>query len=94
MTVYSISYDLHEASQDYEDLYDAIESLGPSFHALESTWLVDVSGKSAGDIKKNLKDDMDADDSILITEIPSTGGGRWAYAGISDNLGDWFDNHL
>lgn len=94
MTVYEISYDLHVPGQDYEDVHEAIESLGPTFDALESTWLVHVSNKGAGDIADELTGVTDTNDSIVITQIPESGGGRWAYRNVSGDLGDWFDAHL
>lgn len=47
MTVYAVSYDLQDPGQDYDDVHSTIESLGASFHALESTWFVDVTNMSA-----------------------------------------------
>lgn len=76
MTVYEISYDLHEPGQDYEEIHEAIKSLGPTFDALESTWLVDVSNKGAGDIADELTGVTDTNDSIVVTQIPKSGGGR------------------
>lgn len=94
MTVYAISYDLQEPGQDYEEVHSAIEGLGPSFHALESTWFVDVTNQSAGDVKDELLNIADGNDGIVVTEVSSTGRGRWGYAGVSGGLGDWFDDHL
>lgn len=94
MTVYEISYDLQEPGQDYVDIHEAIESLGPTFDALESTWLVDVSNEGAGDIADDLTGVTDTNDSIVVTQIPKSGGGRWAYRNVSGGLGNWFDEHL
>jgi len=94
MTVYSISYDLEDPGQDYDDVHAAIKELGAWFHVLDSTWLVDVSNMSAGDVKDEVLDAADSNDGIVVTEVSSRGGGRWGYAGVNGNLGDWFDEHL
>lgn len=93
MTVYQISYDLNDPGQNYEDIHDAIDGLGPSFHALDSTWFVDVS-LDTSDVKEELKDGANSNDSILVTKMPSSGGGRWSYTSISGGLGDWLREHL
>ena len=94
MTVYAISYDLQEPGQDYDDVHSAIEELGPSFDALESTWFVDVTNMSAGEVRDEITDAADGNDGIVVTEVSSSGIGKWAYTGIDGDLGDWFSEHL
>jgi hypothetical protein len=68
MAVYSISYDLHNPGQNYEDLHEAIKDFGGWWHHLESTWLVDTSS-SASDIAEELYPHLDSNDELLVTRL-------------------------
>uniref|UniRef100_UPI003FD8692B hypothetical protein n=1 Tax=Desulfovibrio sp. TaxID=885 RepID=UPI003FD8692B len=41
---YLISYDLNAPGKNYDQLYDAIKSLGGWWHHLDSTWIVTHAG--------------------------------------------------
>ncbi|TOJ82024.1 hypothetical protein CGI32_18470, partial [Vibrio parahaemolyticus] len=43
MALYSISYDLNNPGQKYENIYSVIRSFGGYNHIMESTWLVSTS---------------------------------------------------
>lgn len=89
MTSYQISYDLQSPGQDYEDLHDAIKSLGDYCHILESTWLVEASDTSASDIRDELKKHIDSNDRLIVTR-PRSG---WATT-FSDDGTDWMYDNL
>jgi hypothetical protein len=93
VTVYEVSYDLSKHGQDYDDLHDAIRSLGDHHHALESYWFVDASGTSTSEIRNDLKSHIDGDDSLIVTKMPQSGGGRSAYTNAS-SAGEWLEEHL
>lgn len=68
MTVYLISYELSNPSQDYSKLFEAINSLGSCMQSLNSTWLVDsaLTGKEIFDVLKPLFDEQD---QLLVIEV-------------------------
>lgn len=45
-------------------------------------------------MKGEVLDAADSNDGIVVTEVASSGGGRWGYVGVSGGLGDWFNEHL
>lgn len=66
--IYAIDYDLNRPGQKYEELYQAIKSLGPWWHYLGSTWLVDTE-LSATTIWKRLETHVDKNDSVLVIGV-------------------------
>ncbi|GAA0275281.1 hypothetical protein GCM10009000_108480 [Halobacterium noricense] len=89
MAVYSISYDLHNPGQNYEDLHETVKDFGGWWHHLESTWLVDTSS-SASDIAEELHPYLDSNDELLVTRL----SGEWASWGINESGNDWLQEHL
>lgn len=89
MSVYAVSYDLHDPGQDYEDLHEAIKDFGSWWHHLESTWLVDTTS-SASDIRDDLKPYLDSNDELLVVRL----SGAWATWGVNDSGNDWLHDHL
>lgn len=91
MTVFQIDYDLQEPGQDYDDISDAISSLGDYTHILGSSWLVDVSGMKAKEVRDNLQESVDRNDKLLVTKI-SKKGQSWATS-FGEGT-DWLREHL
>lgn len=88
MTLYQISYDLHEPGKDYKELFEAIKTLGDYTHILESGWIVDSADKSASDIRDELKTHIDRNDRLLVAKF----GSNWATT-FSDDSTDWLHDH-
>lgn len=66
--IYSINYDLNKPGQNYDRLYEAIKSIGPWFHAMDSVWF--VSSRSRADaIYEKLKPFIDSNDNLFIAEV-------------------------
>lgn len=84
MPVQMISYDLRSPGQDYAGLFDAIEALGPSWHCLESVWLVSAS-MASGQVRDTLNPHLDANDSLLVAAL----GRNWATLGLQEDCTDW-----
>jgi hypothetical protein len=89
MSVQMISYDLRRPGQDYPGLFDAIKALGPSWHCLESIWLVNTTLASA-QVRDALRSHLDANDSLLVAALE----GNWAALGLSRNCTDWLRQFL
>lgn len=73
MTRYLITYDLRK-QRNYDDMYKAIKSYTKWAQVLESVWAV-KSESSAEEIRDNLKQYMDGDDGLYVTESPR--GAAW-----------------
>jgi hypothetical protein len=91
-TVFLISYDL-KASTDYDELYQAIKDYPGWSHILESSWFISASISSALDIRDDLEEHVDGDDELLVTQMPESGGGRWATT-FSGETVDWLKDNL
>lgn len=89
MGIFAISYDLSSPTQNYDNLYRAIESCGSWWRCLESTWLLS-SNMTALDIANRLWGELDADDKLLVT--PVAPGSAWA--GITGECEVWLRANL
>ena len=89
MAVYLITYDLCRPRQEYQDLYEAIKSLGPWWHELDSVWVV-RSAKSIIEIRDTLGLCIDSNDKLFVAELT----GRAAWYGLSAESVSWLKNHL
>lgn len=87
MSVYLITYDLHDPGQDYSDLHDAIESYGDFCHILESCWLIDTTD-SVSDVRDELKTHIDSNDRLFVFKQ----SGVWATS-FSNDCTDWLHDH-
>jgi hypothetical protein len=70
MPLYIISYDLRK-QRNYSDLIDAIKSLGPWAHVLESIWAV-KTGLSFTEIRDFLNNYLDSDDRLIVFKSGSS----------------------
>lgn len=89
MPVQMISYDLRRPGPDYPGLFDAIEALGPSWHCLQSVWLIDTTLTSA-QVRSRLSTHVHANDSLLVAEL----SGDWATTGLAADCTDWLREFL
>jgi hypothetical protein len=74
MAIFIVSYDLNAPGQNYQPLYDALESV-IHCHPLDSFWLIDVD-QSAVEVREALRSFMDSNDSIAVIEF--TPDADWA----------------
>ena len=79
MVVYTVHYTLSEPEQNYEELHDAIESLGDTCHIMDAMWLVRVDANKMGptDIRSELKQHVSKNDKLFVMK-KSTAGVTWA----------------
>ncbi|MEM7211069.1 MAG: hypothetical protein AAF479_04100 [Pseudomonadota bacterium] len=88
MAVYSVLYDLKKPGRDYSGLYRAIKALGPWWHYLESTWLVDTH-LDASDIFGRLKSHIDQNDRVLVVKVSNPRSG-W----LPKGAWEWLEGRL
>lgn len=93
MSVFTVSYDLHDPGRDYSDLHDAIKDYPGYAHILESTWLISISNSNASEIRDDLKPHVDYNDRLLVTQISESLGSSWATT-FTDDHTDWLHNEL
>lgn len=89
MPVQMVTYDLRKPGQDYTGLFDAIETLGPSWHCLQSVWLVNTPLASA-QVRDALRGHLHANDSLLVAAL----SGNWATVGLSSDCTGWLREFL
>jgi len=86
--VHLITYDLNKPGQNYDELYEAIKSLGSWWHYLDSTWLVDTN-LSTQKIFDRIHPKMDSSDYLLIIAVKADYQG-W----LPKDAWDWIKKHL
>ena len=68
--LYLISYDLMAPGKDYKDLWAALRAIG-AVRVLESEWMTQRHNTTPIDIANYCIKFMDANDRILVTEVPN-----------------------
>lgn len=86
MTVYQITYRLSDPVQEYDELYDAIETLGDSIHEENMCWFVDTA-VSRKDIRDELSEQVSYNDKIMVMRKSS-----WS-TNFSNDVTDWLLDH-
>ncbi len=82
MSVYCVSYDLNQAGQNYNALYDELKSPGWC-HPLDSTWLIST-GETAQQLSDRLRRHLDNNDTLLVIGVTKE------YAGwLTQDTWDW-----
>ena len=66
MPLFFVAYDLDKPGQDYQDLWDELESLGAK-RVQDSVWALRNNG-SATSLRDTLKQHMDTNDRLLVIE--------------------------
>lgn len=87
--VYSISYDLHYATSEYQDLYDGIKGFGTWWHQTESVWMI-KSNKTAIEVRDYLTQFIKKDDKLFVIEVRN----HWAGIKFSTEEYDWLKKNL
>ena len=89
MGTYLIGYDLNKPSQNYDELHEAIKSLGAWWHHLDSTWIGKHDGPSTT-IRDYLKPYIDSNDELLVVKLT----GEAAWTGFNQRGSDWLRENL
>ena len=85
--LYLITYDLNKPGQEYDKLYETIKDMGPWWHHLDSTWLVDTD-LGTSDIRDRVKAVIDSNDHVLVVKF----GSNWASFN-SKRANEWIHKH-
>lgn len=83
MSVYCVSYDLNQAGQNYNALYDELKKSPGWCHPLDSTWLISTR-ETAQQLSDRLRRHLDNNDTLLVIGVTKE------YAGwLSQDTWDW-----
>jgi hypothetical protein len=86
-----IAYDIHPAEgAAYDELVQAIQSMGAWWHHLETVWIV-RSDKTPEEIRDILKAYIGSDDQLLVLDIS---GDRAGWVGVSDAGSKWLKENI
>src|SRR5262249_96570 len=86
-----IAYDIHPAQgAAYDNLVEAIQSLGACWHHLETVW-IGRSDKTAEKIRDELRTYNGTDDQVLILDIT---GDKAGWAGINEVGSTWLKENI
>ena len=86
-----IACDIHSKQpSEYDDLTEAIRSLGAWWHHLETVWIV-RSDKTPGEVRDKLATFIGADDQIFVADIT---GIPAEWTGINEAGSNWLKGHI
>ena len=86
-----IAYDVHPArGETYDDLVEAIQSLGTWWHHLETVWIVQCTD-TPGEIRDKLKSHIGNEDQLLVIDISGDTAG---WVGINDAGSKWLTSNI
>ncbi|POA91178.1 hypothetical protein C1883_04965 [Pseudomonas protegens] len=88
MPVYCVTYDLHKAGQNYNELYREIRNSPGYWHELESIWLVSTS-ENAQQLSSRLLKHIDNNDHLLVIRVSQDFQG-W----LPKDAWEWLNNHI
>lgn len=88
MSVYCVSYDLNQAGQNYNALYDELKKSPGWCHPLDSTWLIST-GETAQQLSDRLRRHLDNNDTLLVIGVTKE------YAGwLTQDTWDWMRTNI
>ncbi|MCT4451993.1 SinR family protein [Lactiplantibacillus plantarum] len=85
---YLISHDLDGSNEHYEELTNAIKSLGGWANLTKSCWCV-TSDLSAKDIRNHLVKIVNRNDKLFVAKL----SGEAAWHGLTENVRLWLKKH-
>ena len=89
MKLFLITYDLKQPGRNYSELYELIKTIAGENgwkHPLESTWIVKVNDTVSVDgITMQLRETMDARDSVFVVDITGQSYQGW----LPRSFWDW-----
>jgi hypothetical protein len=89
VTTILIAYDIHPPDgKTYDDLTQAIQSLGSWWHHLETIWIVKCA-HTPDEIRDRLKSYIGIEDQLLVIDISGDTAG---WVGVNDTGSKWLDD--
>ena len=89
MKLFLITYDLKQPGRNYSELYELLKTIAGENswqHPLESTWIVKVNDTVSVDgITMQLRETMDARDSVFVVDITGQSYQGW----LPRSFWDW-----
>jgi hypothetical protein len=86
-----VAYDIHPPKGEaYENLIEAIRSLGTWWHHLETVWVVQCAHKPA-EVRDRLKSHIGTEDQLLVVDISGDVAG---WAGVNDTGSKWLAQNI
>lgn len=89
MAVYMVTYDLLQQGQNYSCIIKKLEAYSTHWHVQGSVWIIETA-KSAIQIRDELRPCLDRNDKLIVARLE----GEAAWAGYSDNIGEWLKDRL
>lgn len=87
--IYLVTYDLVKSSErDYTPVYEAIKAIGPWWHYLESTWIVQ-SYNNVNHVVDTIHNVMRQGDRLLVVQIDNQQRNGW----LPKDAWDWIRTH-
>jgi hypothetical protein len=91
MATILIAYDIHPPRGGaYDDLVNAIQSLGPWWHHLETIWIVQCA-HTPGEIRDRLKSRIGNEDQLLVIDISGDAAG---WVGVNESGRTWLEANI
>lgn len=87
LSIYAVTYDLHKPEKDYSKLTSQLKSYSSYSHRFDSFWIIDTS-KDIRKINEELKETIDGNDMLLITQLQN----NWAGVNLFETTVDWLNN--
>ncbi len=87
--IYAITYDLNKTGQDYPALYQKIQSLGETFHALQNLWVLSTT-YSGATVRDEIRKAVDANDHIFVAQLYKGSYSAW----MPVTAHDWLEARL
>ena len=89
MSVFVVTYDLHQQGQNYVGLIQKLKAYPTHWHAQGSVWIIET-GQSAAQVRDNLRPCLDANDKLIVAKLE----GEAAWVGYSDEITKWLKDRL
>ena len=87
--IYLISYDLvKSAERDYTPVYEAIKSIGPWWHYLESSWIVHTH-RDVNYVVDTIHATMRQGDRLLVVQVDNQARNGW----LPKDAWTWIHEH-
>lgn len=89
MSPYVVTYDLHQAGQNYDCLIAKLKTYPVFWHIQQSVWIIRTS-ESASQVRDKLSSCLDSNDKLVVARL----SGDAAWTGYSMGDSSWLRSEL